>query len=134
VKWVTTYAGLGSSPKALAFHYSTPHQAVVRFPSEADMRHTTITEQHGAYRTFVAEFWILAGVIGLLVLGDAVAVSAVTIAVVLAAWWIYREVEHRVESKHETTAPVTHLRPAFTGQPDPKKPAAHTSWHGPRAA
>lgn len=98
------------------------------------MRHTTISEKHGTNHTLVAEFWILAAVIGLVALGDALAVSAVAVAVVIAAWWIYREVEHRVERKHAAMAPVTHLRPAFTGQRDPKDAAAHNSWHGPRAA
>ena len=98
------------------------------------MRHTTISEKHGAYHTLVAEFWILAGVMALVILGDALAVSAVAVAVVIAAWWIYREVEHRVARKHAAMAPVAHLRPAFTGQPDPKMAAPHISWHGPRAA
>jgi hypothetical protein len=98
------------------------------------MRHTTISEKHGTHRTLVAEFWILAVVIGLVVLGDALVVSAVAVAVVIAASWIYREVEHRVERKHAAMARVSHLRPAFTGQRDPKNAASHISWHGPRAA
>jgi hypothetical protein len=98
------------------------------------MRHTTISEKHGTHHTVVAELWILAGVIMLVALGDALAVSAVVVAVVITAWWTYREVEHRLAREHAAKAPVTHLRPALTGQRDPKKAAAHISWHGPRAA
>jgi hypothetical protein len=98
------------------------------------MRHSTISEKYDTHHTVVAELWILAGVIALVALGDALAVSVVAVAVVITAWWIYREVEHRVEGKHAAKAPVTHLRPALSGQRGPKQAAAHAAWHGPRAA
>ena len=98
------------------------------------MRHTTSSEKHGTHHTLVAEFWVVVGIMALIILGDALAVSAVAVPVVIAAWWIYREVAHRFERQHVAMAPVTHLRPAFTGQHDPKSAAVHGSWDGPRAA
>ncbi|MGB9225613.1 MAG: hypothetical protein WCB80_20560 [Mycobacterium sp.] len=95
------------------------------------MRQSTISEKHGTHHTVVAEFWILAGVIALVALGDALAVSVVAVAVVITAWWIYREVEHRVALKHAAVAPVTHLQPA---QRALKAVAAQPVWHGPHAA
>jgi len=95
------------------------------------MRHSTISEKLGTHHTVVAEFWILAGAIALVALGDALAVSVVAVAVVITAWWIYREVEHRVERKHAAMASVTHLHPGLHG---PKNVAAQPVWRGPRAA
>jgi hypothetical protein len=95
------------------------------------MRHSTISEKHGTHHTVAAEFWILAGVIALVALGDALAVSVVAVAVVITAWWIYGEVEHRVERKHAAPAAVSHLQPA---QRSLKDVAAQPVWHGPRAA
>ena len=101
------------------------------------MRHNTISEKHGTHHTIVAELSILAGVLMLVALGDALAVSALAVAFVLTAWWIYREIGHRVEARHAgkhaqvaqvaQVVTVTNLRPTVTAP-------AHISWHGPRAA
>jgi hypothetical protein len=66
--------------------------------------------------------------------GDALTVLAVAFAIVTTVWWIYREVEHRVERNDAEMAPVTHLRPALTGQRDLKKTSPQASWRGPSAA
>jgi hypothetical protein len=102
-----------------------------QFLSEAEMWHTTISKEHGSHHTFVAELWILAAVIAMVALGDALAVSALAVAFVMAAWWTYLEVGHRLERKHAEVAPVSQIRVAFTGQRDLETGAA---WHGPRAA
>jgi hypothetical protein len=58
------------------------------------MRHTTISGHQVAHQTAVA-FWIITGVIAVIVVGDAFTLLA--LAVVTTAWWILSEVEHRVE-------------------------------------
>jgi hypothetical protein len=98
------------------------------------MRHTTTSAQHGTHHTVAAAFWILAGVIAVIAFGDALTLLAVALAIVTMARWIYREVEHRVERNDAKMAPVTHLRPALTGQRNLKTISAHASWRGPRAA
>jgi hypothetical protein len=125
---------LGSLPIAQALHEEAPYQTVTRTPSEADMRHTTISEHHGTHHTVAAAFWILAGIIVVIAFGDALALSAVAFAMVTTVWWIYHEVEHRVQRNDAGLAPVTHLRPALTGRSDLKKTSAHASWRRPSAA
>jgi ABC-type Mn2+/Zn2+ transport system permease subunit len=99
------------------------------------MRHTTISGHHGTHHTVAAAFWILAGTIVLIAFGDVLTLLAVAFAIVTTVWWIYREVEHRVQRNDAEMAPVTHLRPALPGQRDLKKAsAAHASWRGPSAA
>jgi hypothetical protein len=98
------------------------------------MRHTTISGRHGTHHTVAAAFWILAGVIIVIALGDALTLLAVAFAIVTTVRWIYREVEHRVQRNDAEMAPVTHLRPALTGQRDLKKISAPASWRGPSAA
>jgi cbb3-type cytochrome oxidase subunit 3 len=98
------------------------------------MWHTTISGHHGTHHTVAAAVWIVAGIIAVIAFGDALALLAFALAIVSAAWWIYREVEHRVERNDAEMAPVTHLRRALTGQRDLKKTSAHASWRGPRAA
>jgi hypothetical protein len=95
------------------------------------MRHTTISEHQVAHQT-VAAFWIIAGIIAVIVVADAFTLLA--LAIVTTAWWIFREAEHRLERKHAGMAPVIHLRPALIGRRDPKKTSAHASWRGPGAA
>jgi cbb3-type cytochrome oxidase subunit 3 len=97
------------------------------------MRHTTISGHHGSQHTVAAAFWILAGIIVVIALGDALTLLAVAFAIVTTVWWIYRNVEHRAERNHAKMAPVTHLRPALTGQRDLKKTSAQASWRRPRA-
>jgi hypothetical protein len=98
------------------------------------MRHitTTISEHRGTHDAEAALFWIFAGLIMVIAFGDAVAILAVAVAIVTAVAWIYRTVEHRLERNHEHMAPVTHLRPEFTGQPDGT--SVHASSHRPHAA
>jgi hypothetical protein len=43
----------------------------------------------------VAAFWIIAGIIAVIVVGDPFTLLA--LAIVTTAWWIFREAEHRVE-------------------------------------
>ena len=59
------------------------------------MRHTTISGHQVAHRT-VAALWIVAGIIAVLVVGDAFTLLA--LAIVTTAWWILSAVAHRVES------------------------------------
>jgi uncharacterized membrane protein len=98
------------------------------------MRHTTISGHHGSHHTVVAAFWILAGIIVVIAFGDALTLLAVALAIATTVWWIYREVEHRVERNDAKMVPVTQLRPALTGQRDLKKTSAHASWRGRSAA
>jgi hypothetical protein len=98
------------------------------------MRYTTTSGHHGTHQTVAAAFWIVAGIIAVIAFGDALALFAVALAIVTTAWWISREVEHRVKRNESEVAPVTHLRPVLTGQRDLKKTSPHVSWRGPRAA
>ena len=102
------------------------------------MRHTTISGHHGTHDTVAAAFWIVAGVLAVVAFGDVLALLAFALAIVTTAWWVYREVEDRVErndaGSEAEMAPVTHLRPALTDQGDLNKASAHASWRGPRAA
>ncbi len=98
------------------------------------MRRTTINGHHGTHHTVAAAFWILAGIIAVIAFGDALTLLAVAFAIVTTVWWIYRQVEHRVERNDAEMAPVTHLRPALTGQRDLKMTSAHASWRGHSAA
>jgi hypothetical protein len=58
------------------------------------MRHTTISRHQVAHLT-VAAFWIIAGIIAVIVVGDVFTLLA--LAIVTTAWWVLSEVEHRVE-------------------------------------
>ena len=99
-------------------------------PSEADIRH--IISGHHVAHQMVAALWIIAGIFAVIVVGDAFTLLA--LAIVTTAWWILSGVEHRVERHHAEMAPVTHLRPALSGQRDLKKTSGHASWRGPNAA
>jgi Na+/H+ antiporter NhaB len=96
------------------------------------MRHitTTISGHPGTHDVAVAVFWIFAGIIIVIVFGDALTV----LAVVIAISWIYRKVEHRLERSQAEMAPVTHLRPELTGQRDSENTSAHASRRFHRAA
>jgi hypothetical protein len=59
------------------------------------MRQTTTSGQRVAYQTVVA-LWIIVGIIGVLIVGDAFALLA--LAIVTTAWWILSAVGHRLES------------------------------------
>ncbi len=114
------------------FQQAVPYQAVAPNRSEADMPHKTNSGHHGAYDAEAAAFWIFAGVIVVIAFRDvlpllaiALTLLALAFAIATAAWWV---------SRNATTASVTHLRPALTGQPDPKRAPARSSRHGPRAA
>jgi hypothetical protein len=61
------------------------------------MRHITISGHQVAHQT-VATFWIIAGIIGVIVVGGAF--TLLELAIVTTAWWIFREAEHRLERKH----------------------------------
>ena len=100
------------------------------------MRHitTTISGRHGTHDAEAAVFWIFAGIIMVIAFGDALTVLAVAVAIVTIISWIYSKVERRVARNDGEMAPVTHLRPAVTGQRDLKKTSAHASWRGPSAA
>ena len=98
------------------------------------MRHitTTISGHHGSHDTEAALFWTFAGIILLIAFGDAVAILAVVVAILTAVAWIYRTVEHRLQRNDAHTAPVTHLRPEFSGQHDGT--SAHALFHRSHAA
>lgn len=51
------------------------------------MRHTTISGNNVAHQT-VATLWIIAGIIAVIVVGDAFTLLA--LAIVTTAWWILR--------------------------------------------
>jgi hypothetical protein len=105
------------------------------------MPHTTNSGHHAAYDAEAAAFWIFAGVIVVIAFRDVLPLLAVALtllvvafAIATAAWWVSRNLEHRVARTDATTASVTHLRPALTGRRDPKRAPARSSRHGPRAA
>ncbi|HEY2500693.1 MAG TPA: hypothetical protein VGI68_04555 [Mycobacterium sp.] len=100
------------------------------------MRHdtTTISGHRGTHNAEVAVFWIFAGVIMLIAIGDALAVLAAAIAIVTAISWIYRKVEHRSERSGAETARVTRLHPELTGQRDSENTSAPASRRFRRAA
>jgi hypothetical protein len=104
-------------------------------PSEVDVD-TTSSGQHGTHLPIAEALWILAGIILLIAFGDALTLLALAFAIVTmtTAWWIYRKAEHRAERSDAQLAPVTHLRPAWTGHRDRKETSAHASWRGPSAA
>jgi hypothetical protein len=58
------------------------------------MRHTTISGLQVAHQTLAA-FWIIAGIIAVIVVGDAFTLLA--LAIVTTAWWILSAVAHRAE-------------------------------------
>jgi hypothetical protein len=100
--------------------------------SEADMPHRTNSGHHGAYDAEAAGFWIFAAVIVVIAFRDVLPLLAVALtllalafAIATAAWWV---------SRNATTASVTHLRPALTGQREPKRAPARSSRRGTRAA
>ena len=98
------------------------------------MRHITIKGHNGAHDAEAAVFWIFAGIIVVIAFGDVLTLLAVALAIVATARWVSRKLEHRVARNDAPTASVTHLRPALTGQRDPKTSSPHASWRGPRAA
>src|SRR6202008_717470 len=94
VKWVTITPGGAALTSLRRFKKQPPHQTAARTSGEAHMRHTSISGHRVAHQT-VAAFWIIAGVIAVIVVGDALTLLA--LAIVTTAWWILSEVEHRVE-------------------------------------
>lgn len=100
------------------------------------MQQTTINRQPETHNVGAA-FWLLAGLIVLLASGDAFAFLTAAAVIVTAAWWMIREIEHRIRKTATRLPTVLELRPALTGQPLSgqrdleKTPAA---WRGPRAA
>jgi Flp pilus assembly protein TadB len=97
---------------------------------------TTISAQHGTRLPIAEALWVLAGIILLIAFGDALTLLALTFAIVTmtTAWWIYRKAEHRAERSDAELAPVTRLRPAWTGHRDRKETSAHASSRRPSAA
>ena len=67
------------------------------------MRHITISGHHLAHHTvaaavwIVAAFWVAAGIVAMIALGGGLTRLAVALAVVSTEWWIFSQVEHRVE-------------------------------------
>jgi hypothetical protein len=91
---------------------------------------TAISGHHDTHSVGAAVFFICAGIIIAIAFGDALAVLTVAIAI----WWMYRKVEHRLESTNAEMAPVTRLRPELTGQRDLKSTPARASRRFRRAA
>jgi uncharacterized membrane protein HdeD (DUF308 family) len=62
------------------------------------MRHIKISgHQCARHRyTIAAAFSIVVGIVAVLAFGDTLTLLAVALAIVMTAWWICREVEHRV--------------------------------------
>lgn len=93
----------------------------------------TINRNSGTRDTVASAFWLLAGIIVLIVSGDAFALLIAAVVVVTLVWGLIREIERRVRHGADL-APVAYLRPASTGQLDLKRTSAHASWRGPSAA
>ena len=89
------------------------------------MQHPTIKQQHGTHNVASA-FWLVAGLIVLIVSGDAFAFLTAAAVIVTAAWWMIREIEHRVRKSAAKLPPVLDLRPALTGRRDLKETSAPT--------
>jgi hypothetical protein len=96
------------------------------------MRHTTNSGHHGAYDAEAAVFWIFGGIIVVIAFRDLLPLLAVSFAIATTAWWVSRNLEHRVARNDATMPSVTHLRPAL--QRDLKRTPAQSSRRGPRAA
>jgi hypothetical protein len=64
------------------------------------MRHIAISEHRGVRHrhTMAAAFWIVVGIVAVVAVGDTLTLLALVLAIFAAAWWICREVEHRVTS------------------------------------
>jgi hypothetical protein len=97
------------------------------------MQHTTTNRHPGTRDSVAGAFLLLAGIIVMIVSGDALALLIAAVVIVTLVWAMIREIEHRVRNRAEL-ARVTHLRPASTGQRELKRTPAHASWHGPSAA
>jgi hypothetical protein len=103
------------------------------------MGHTSNSGYDDAHHAIDVGLWVLAGIMAVIVFGDALILFAVVLAFVAAGGWIYRAVERRAETmgRYEAEmapAPVTHLRPAWTRQRDFGTTVAPTPWRGPSAA
>jgi hypothetical protein len=135
MKWVTINPDWAAFPSLRRCANRLLVQAVKTTPSEVDME-TTSSGQHGTHLPIAEALWILAGIILLIAFGDALVLLVLAFAVVAmtTAWWIYRKVEQRAGRNDAVLAPVTHLRPAWTGHRDRKETSAHASWRGPSAA
>jgi Flp pilus assembly protein TadB len=135
MNWVTITPDWAAFPSLRRCAKRLVIQAVKTTPSEADMQ-TTSSGQHGTHLPIAEALWILAGIVLLIAFGDALALLALTFAIVTmsTAWWIYRQAAHRAERSDAELAPVTRLRPAWTAQRDRKETSAHASWRGPSAA
>ena len=95
VKWVTITPDGAALTSLRRSTRRPPHHMVTPTPSEVDMRHTTISGHQVAHQ-MVAALWIIAGIIAVIVVGDAFTLLA--LAIVTTTWWILSAVEHRVES------------------------------------
>lgn len=135
MKWVTINPHWAAFPSLRRCANRLLVQAVKTTPSEVDTE-TTSSGQHGTHLPIAEALWILAGIILLIAFGDALVLLVLAFAVVAmtTAWWIYRKVEQRAGRNDAELAPVTHLRPAWTGHRDRKETSAHASWRGPSAA
>jgi hypothetical protein len=136
VNWVTISQDLGSISVAHTLPNLVIKSEVTCTASEVDMQQTIISA-HRANRYPVGEaVWLVAGIIVMLAFGDAFILSALAfaIAAMTAAWWAHRKAEHRAQRTAAELAPVTHLRPASTGQHERKNAQSHALRHGPSAA
>jgi hypothetical protein len=98
------------------------------------MRNIAISGHHVAQHRLASAFWIIAGIIAVMVFGDVLTLLAVALAIVTAARWIFLEAEHRLERNDARMAPVIHLRPALSSQRDLKETSAQASWRDTGAA
>jgi hypothetical protein len=98
------------------------------------MQHTITSGRRHPHHPIREAAWILAGIIVMLALGDALVLLALAVAIMTTTWWTYRKVEYRVQRDDAELASVTRLRPALTGQRRPKEASRHVSWGGPSAA
>jgi hypothetical protein len=144
VKWVTITPDRADIPLLRRSAVRPPHKTATLTPSEADMRHTTISGHHGTHHAvaaalwILAPLWVLAGIVAVIGVGGGLTRLAVALPIVTTEWWILSKVDHRLErnaaGSDAEMALVTHLRPALTDQRDLKKTSAPARWLGSSAA
>ena len=120
------HTGSGSVAVAQAFlRLVAASEGGSGIPSEVDMRYNTIS----GHSPIGEAVWIVAGIIIMFAFGDAFVLSALAFGIVTmtGAWFTHRQAERRAERNDAEMAPVTHLRPALTGQRHLKKSSAHGS-------
>jgi hypothetical protein len=109
------------------------NQTATVIASEAEMQYDT-SRRSGSHQTLGTAVWVVAGIILAMAFGDVLILLAVAVAIVGAAWWIYREVARHQSKGDAKMATVTHLGSARAGQRDRRENSAKAPWDGHSAA